>query len=156
VLPAVQAGSSIMPGKINPVLPMMMQQVAFAVTGNDLAISIAVLQGQLEINHFEPVTASRLFDSLDLLTNGTRLFTEHCIVGLVADRERSLRNLMESIALATVFVPKLGYEATTALVKESLRQKRPLSTLAVESGLLTEGDVVASLYRSAGVPAPSE
>jgi aspartate ammonia-lyase len=75
VLPAVQAGSSIMPGKINPVLPMMMQQVAFAVTGNDLARSMAVLQGQLEINHFEPVTASRLFDSLDLLTNGTRLFT---------------------------------------------------------------------------------
>jgi aspartate ammonia-lyase len=156
VLPAVQAGSSIMPGKINPVLPMMMQQVAFAVTGNDLAISMAVLQGQLEINHFEPVTASRLFDSLDLLTNGTRLFTERCIVGLAADRERSLRNLMESSALATVFVPELGYEATTALVKESLRQKRPLSTLAVESGLLTEGDVVASLYRSAGVPGSSE
>jgi aspartate ammonia-lyase len=156
VLPAVQAGSSIMPGKINPVLPMMMQQVAFAVTGNDLAISMAVLQGQLEINHFEPVTASRLFDSLDLLTNGTRLFTERCIDGLAADRETSLRNLMESSALATVFVPKLGYEATTALVKESLKVRRPFSALAIESGLLTEGDVVASLYRSAGAPAPSE
>jgi aspartate ammonia-lyase len=102
VLPAVQAGSSIMPGKINPVLPMMMQQVAFAVTGNDLAISMAVLQGQLEINHFEPVTASRLFDSLDLLTNGTRLFAERCIDGLAADRDTSVRNLMESSALATV------------------------------------------------------
>jgi len=155
VLPAVQAGSSIMPGKINPVLPMMMQQVAFAVTGNDLAVSMAVLQGQLEINHFEPLTASRLFDSLDLLTNGTRLFTERCIDGVAANRETSLRNLMESSALATVFVPKLGYEATTALVKESLRQRRPLSALAVESGLLTEGDVAASLYHSAGVPVPS-
>jgi aspartate ammonia-lyase len=156
VLPTVQAGSSIMPGKINPVLPMMMQQVAFAVTGNDLAVSMAVLQGQLEINHFEPVTASRLFDSLDLLTNGIGLFTERCIDGLAADRETSLRNLMESSALATVFVPKLGYEATTALVKESLRQKRPFGALAVESGLLTEGEVVAELYRSAGLPAPSD
>jgi aspartate ammonia-lyase len=156
VLPAVQAGSSIMPGKINPVLPMMMQQVAFAVTGNDLAVSMAVLQGQLEINHFEPVTASRLFDSLDLLTNGTRLFTQRCIDGVAANRETSLRNLLESSALATVFVPTLGYEATTALVKQSLRQKRPLSALAVESGLLTECEVVASLYRSAGVPVPSE
>jgi aspartate ammonia-lyase len=90
------------------------------------------------------------------LTNGTRLFTERCIDGLVADRETSLRNLMESSALATGFVAKLGYEATTALVKESLRQKRPLSALAVESGLLTDGDIVASLYRSAGVPLPSE
>ena len=134
----------------------MMQQVAFAVTGNDLAVSMAVLQGQLEINHFEPFMASRLFDSLDLLTNGTHLFTERCVEGLTADRETSLRNLIESSALATVFVPQLGYEATTALVKESLRQKRPLSTLAVESGLLTEGDVVASLYRSAGVPGSSE
>jgi aspartate ammonia-lyase len=156
VLPAVQAGSSIMPGKINPVLPIMMQQVAFAVTGNDLAVSMAVLQGQLEINHFEPVTASRLFDSLDLLTNGTRLFTERCMDGLAADRETSLRNLMESSALATVFVPKLGYAATTALVKESLRQKRSLSALAVEGGLLTEGEVVSALYRSAGMPAPGD
>jgi len=155
VLPAVQAGSSIMPGKINPVLPMMMQQVAFAVTGNDLAVSMAVLQGQLEINHFEPVTASRLFDSLCLLTNATRLFTERCIDGIAANREASLRHLMESSALATIFVPKLGYDATTALVKESLRQGRPLSALAVESGLLTEGAVAASLYRSAGVPVPS-
>jgi aspartate ammonia-lyase len=70
-LPSVQPGSSIMPGKINPVLPMMMQQVAFAVVGNDAAVSLASLQGQLEINHFEPVIASRLFDSIELLTNST-------------------------------------------------------------------------------------
>jgi len=87
VLPAIQAGSSIMPGKINPVMPMMMQQVAFAVTGNDLAISMAALQGQLEINHFGPIMASRLFDSVDLLTNGTRLFAQRCIDGLAANRE---------------------------------------------------------------------
>ncbi|HKF74196.1 MAG TPA: aspartate ammonia-lyase [Stellaceae bacterium] len=156
VLPAVQAGSSIMPGKINPVLPIMMQQVAFGITGNDLAVSMAALQGQLEINHFEPIMASRLFESLDLLTNGTHLFTERCIDGLAPDRETTQRNLLESSALATIFLPTLGYEATTALVKQSLEQKRPLSALAVESGLLTESEVVAALHRSAGVPVASE
>ena len=154
LLPATQAGSSIMPGKINPVMPMMMQQVAFAVTGNDLAVSMAALQGQLEINHFEPVMASRLFDSLDLLTNGTRLFTQRCIDGLSANRAQSLRNLLESSALATVFVPRLGYEMTTALVKQSLKEKRPFSALVIERGLLTESDVLASLYLSAGKPVP--
>jgi len=156
VLPAVQAGSSIMPGKINPVMAMMMQQVAFAVTGNDLAISMAALQGQLEINHFEPIMASRLFDSVDLLTNGTRLFTQRCIDGLAANREQSLRNLLESSALATVFVTRLGYEKTAALVKQSLKEKRPFCALAIESGLLAERDVLDSLYRSAGQPLPSE
>jgi aspartate ammonia-lyase len=155
-LPPVQAGSSIMPGKINPVMPMMMQQVAFAVTGNDLAISMAALQGQLEINHFEPIMASRVFDSLDLLTNGARLFTERCINGLSTHREQSLHNLLGSSALATVFVQRLGYEATTALVKESLKQKRPFTALAIERGLLMERDVLPSLYRSAKQPVPSE
>jgi len=153
-LPATQAGSSIMPGKINPVMPMMMQQVAFAVTGNDLAVSMAVLQGQLEINHFEPIIASRLFDSLDLLINGTRLFTERCINGLAANREQSLHNLLESSALATVFIPRLGYETTTALVKQSLKEKRPFSALVIERGLLTESDVLALLFLSAGQPVP--
>jgi aspartate ammonia-lyase len=148
LLPAVQAGSSIMPGKINPVMPMMMQQVAFALTGNDLAISMAALQGQLEINHFEPIMASRLFDSLDLLTNGARLFTQRCVAGLVANREKSLQNLLDSSALATVLVPRLGYEMTTGLVRQSLKEKRPFTALAIERGLLTESDVMAALYRS--------
>jgi aspartate ammonia-lyase len=156
LLPAVQAGSSIMPGKINPVMPMMMQQVAFAVSGNDLAISMAALQGQLEINHFEPIMASRVFDSLDLLTNGTRLFTDRCISGLTANREQSLQNLLDSSALATVFAARLGYEMTTELVKQSLQEKRPFIALAIERGLLSENDVIASLYRSAGVERPRD
>jgi aspartate ammonia-lyase len=147
-LPAVQAGSSIMPGKINPVMPMMMQQVAFAVSGNDLAVSTAALQGQLEINHFEPVMASRIFDSLHLLTNGARLFADRCIGGLQANREQSLRNLMESSALATVFVPQLGYEMTSRLVKQSLKEKRPFIELAIHQGLLAKSDVMATLHRS--------
>ena len=154
VLPPVQPGSSIMPGKVNPVMPMMMQQVAFAVTGNDAAVALAALQGQLEINHFEPIMASRLFDSLDLLINGMGLFTEKCIRGLDANREQSLRNLMDSSALATVFLPQLGYAKVTEIVKQSLRERRPFASLAVESGLLSEDQVLKTLhectrYRSA-------
>ena len=160
ILPPVQPGSSIMPGKVNPVMPMMIQQIAFAVTGNDAAVSLAALQGQLEINHFEPIMASRLFDSLDLLTKGTRLFTEKCIEGLGANREQSLRNLMESSALATVFLPQLGYAKVTEVVKQSLWENRPFATLAVENGLLHEDQVLKTLhestrYRSAPAPATS-
>jgi aspartate ammonia-lyase len=147
-LQAIQAGSSIMPGKINPVMPMMMQQVAFAVGGNDLAVSMAALQGQLEINHFEPIMASRIFDSLHLLTNGARLFADRCIDSLQANREHSLRNLLESSALATVFVPQLGYEMTSRLVKQSLREKRPFIDLVIDQGLLAESEVMATLHRS--------
>ena len=139
-----------MPGKINPVMPMMMQQVAFAVSGNDLAVSMAALQGQLEINHFEPIMASRIFDSLDLLTNGARLFAGRCIDGLQANREQSLRNLMESSALATAFVPQLGYEMTSRLVKQSLKAKRPFIELVIDQGLLSKSDVMATLHRTVG------
>src|SRR3546814_18450950 len=106
-----------MPGKVNPVLPMMMQQVAFAVVGNDAAVSLASLQGQLEINHFEPIIASRLFDSIELLAKSTRIFTDKCIAGIEADREQSLKNLMQSSALATVFVPRLRYAEVSKLVQ---------------------------------------
>lgn len=150
-LPAVQAGSSIMPGKVNPVMPIMMQQVAFAVSGNDLAISMAALNGLLEINHFEPVMASRLFDSLDLLTNGTRLFTLRCILDIDADRETSLANLLNSSALATTFVGKLGYDTTTALVKRSLSEKRPFSALVTEQGLMGQDELIHALHSSIGM-----
>ncbi|MCB1381123.1 MAG: aspartate ammonia-lyase, partial [Alphaproteobacteria bacterium] len=78
-LPPVQAGSSIMPGKTNPVLAMMVQQISFAIIGNDTAVSMASLHGQLEINHFEPVMATRIFDSLELAVRGWRIFSEHCV-----------------------------------------------------------------------------
>jgi hypothetical protein len=89
---------------------------------------------------------ARLFDSLDLLTNGARLFTQRCVAGLAANREKSLQNLLDSSALATVLVPRLGYEMTTRLVKQSLTEKRPFTALAIERGLLTESDVMAALY----------
>ena len=141
-LPSVQPGSSIMPGKVNPVLPMMMQQVAFAIVGNDATVSLASLHGQLEINHFEPIIASRLFDSIELLAKSTRIFADKCIAGIEPDREQSLENLMQSSALATVFVPKLGYAEVSRLVQASAAEGRPFIELAIERGLLTQDEVL--------------
>ena len=147
-LPSVQPGSSIMPGKVNPVLPMMMQQVAFAVVGNDAGVSLASLQGQLEINHFEPIIASRLFDSIELLAKSTRIFADKCIAGIEADREQSVKNLMQSSALATVFVPKLGYAEVSKLVQASVSERRPFIELAIERGLLTHDEVLRVVRES--------
>jgi len=148
-LPAVQPGSSIMPGKVNPVLPMMMQQVAYAVVGNDAAVSLASLGGQLEINHFEPVIASRMFDSMDLLTRGSRIFADKCIVGVQALREQALENLMASSALATVFVPSLGYARVSAIVKEAEAEGKRFVDVLIDMGLLTREEVVHALRDAA-------
>lgn len=147
-LPSVQPGSSIMPGKVNPVLPMMMQQVAFAVIGNDATVSLASLQGQLEINHFEPVIASRLFDSIELLSKSTEIFASKCVSGIAADREHSLENLVRSPGIATVFVPKLGYAGVAKLVQASDAENRPFVDRAVQHGLLTHREVIDVLRES--------
>lgn len=152
ILPPVQPGSSIMPGKVNPVLPMMMQQVAFAVAGHDATVSLAALHGQLEINHFEPVIASNLFASIDLLEKSLILFTQKCVRGIQADRNRSLKNLTSSAALATLFVPKLGYEQISKLVRSSLSEARPFIELAIERDLITEAEVMAALRLSTEHP----
>ncbi len=151
-LPAVQPGSSIMPGKVNPVLPMMMQQIAFAVAGNDLSVSMAAAHGQLEINHFEPIIATRLVDSIALMAQGTRLFADHCIVGLEADRDRSLTNLLDSDALATALLPAIGYAETTALVQSAKRAGRKLTDLAVERGLIQPHAILPLLRASTNGP----
>lgn len=140
VLPAVQAGSSIMPGKINPVLPMSMVQLSFAVVGNDMCVAQAVQAGQLEINHFEPVVADRVFESIQLLTNGIRLFRDKCIAGLQANPRTNERNLMNSMAVATALVPRLGYQQISALVRRSVAEERPLIDLLAASGVLSRSE----------------
>ena len=150
ILPAVQPGSSIMPGKINPVLPMMMQQVAYAVVGNDAAVSLASLGGQLEINHFEPVIASRLFDTMDLLARGSWIFAEKCIAGIKANEEQALENLLGSSALATVFVPALGYARVSQIVKEAEAKGQLFVDVIVDLGLMTKEDVIDALKAATG------
>ncbi|MEO8543942.1 MAG: aspartate ammonia-lyase [Burkholderiaceae bacterium] len=152
VLPAVQAGSSIMPGKINPVLPMSMVQLSFAVVGNDVCVAQAVQAGQLEINHFEPVVADRIFESIQLLTNGVRLFRDKCVAGISADRVANEDNLMESMGMATALVPTLGYYKTSALVRQSVTEGRPLIDILEESNILSR-TAARALIESSVTPA---
>lgn len=140
-LPAVQPGSSIMPGKINPVLPMLVQQLAFALAGNDHSVGLAAMAGQLEINHFEPVIASRLFESCRLLTNGSRLFADKCVSGIEARPERALELLLNSPALATVMVDDLGYTQVSAIVKQAEQECIPFVDVMVAKGLMSRDGV---------------
>jgi aspartate ammonia-lyase len=136
-LPAVQAGSSIMPGKVNPVVPMSMIQVGFAVVGNDVCIAQANQAGQLEINHFEPVVADRLYDSIGLLRNAVRLFREKCINGICANVTNNERHLLESTAIATALIPRLGYAQVSTIVRECAAANQSLLEGLRERGILT-------------------
>lgn len=153
-LPAVQPGSSIMPGKVNPVLPMMMQQISYAIVGNDATVSLASLGGQLEINHFEPVIASRIFDSIDLLTRGSRLFTTKCVCGVAANEEQALENLLSSPALATVLAPQLGYAKTSAIVRQAEETGQTFIDVAVDMNLLNRDQIIVLLHAAAGIEPP--
>ncbi len=142
-LPAVQAGSSIMPGKINPVLPMAIVQIGFAVTGNDVCVAQANQAGQLEINHFEPVVADRLYDSIRLLRNGVRLFREKCIDGIRANKAANEQHLLQSTAIATALVPTLGYAKVSAMVRQAAARNLNLLDVLQDQDLLTHEQAVA-------------
>jgi aspartate ammonia-lyase len=147
-LPPVLAGSSIMPGKVNPTLPQMMCQVGFAVAGNDTCISMASQQGQLEINAYEPVIASRLFDSLRLLSRSCAIFATNCIQSIEADVTRNENNLFNSSAISTAFVKQLGYNKTAELVRQSHHEQRPFAALAIDEGLIKQEEYAAIVRRS--------
>ena len=147
-LPEAQAGSSIMPGKVNPVLPMAMIQLSFAVIGNDVAVVQAVQYGELEINHFEPVVGSRVFDSIALLTNGIRRFTQKCVRGITADVARNEQHLMDSMAVATALVPRLGYGRVSKLARQSVAEGRSLATILDESALLVRDDTLSVIDKA--------
>jgi aspartate ammonia-lyase len=141
-LPIVQAGSSIMPGKINPVVPMSMVQIGFAVVGNDVCVAQANQAGQLEINHFEPVVADRLYDSIHLLRNGIRLFREKCIDGIRANVQLNEQHLLNSTAIATALIPKLGYARVSKMVREAASESQLLLDVLQERGLLTRDEAI--------------
>ncbi|GAB3630589.1 aspartate ammonia-lyase [Pandoraea terrae] len=147
-LPEAQAGSSIMPGKVNPVLPMAIIQLSFAVIGNDVAVAQAVQYGELEINHFEPVVASRVFDSITLLTNGIRRFSQKCVAGISADVARNEQHLMDSMAVATALVPELGYARVSKLARQSVAEGRPLLTILDDSGLLPRDETLSAIDKA--------
>jgi fumarate hydratase class II len=135
-LPATQPGSSIMPGKVNPVMCEMMIQVAVQVIGNDSTITFAGASGHLQLNAMIPLIAWNLLESIRLLANGTRTFALRCVVGLEVNEERCKENVEQSLALATALVPVIGYDAASALAKtaEATRQTIP-SVAEKHSGL---------------------
>jgi aspartate ammonia-lyase len=150
-LPEAQAGSSIMPGKVNPVLPMAMIQLSFAVVGNDVAVAQAVQYGELEINHFEPVVASRVFDSISMLVNGIARFGAKCVAGITADAARNEQHLLESMAVATALVPRIGYARVSKLARQSVAEGRPLVDILEATGLLSRDETLSAI-RTASYP----
>jgi aspartate ammonia-lyase len=136
-LPPMQPGSSIMPGKVNPVIPEVVNQVCFQVIGNDLAVTMAAEAGQLQLNVFEPVMAFNLFQSVDMLTQAAIVLRERCIVGITANRDR-IRGLLEnSIGIVTALVPFIGYERASAVASEALDTGRGVYELVLEKEWLT-------------------
>jgi aspartate ammonia-lyase len=140
-LPAMQPGSSIMPGKVNPVIPEVVNQIAFQVIGNDLTITMAAEAGQLQLNVMEPVITFNLFESLDMLTAGVRTLSERCVRGITANVEHC-RDLVESsIGIVTALVPVIGYERAGAVAKEALASGRSVRELLLEAGDLGREEI---------------
>jgi fumarate hydratase class II len=138
-LPALQPGSSIMPGKVNPVVPEAVLMVAAQVIGNDAAITVAGLSGNFELNVMMPLIAYDLLQSIELLSAASRLLATHCVDGVTADRERAAELVERSLALATALVPRIGYDAAAAIAQEALQSGRTLREVARErAGLSVE------------------
>ncbi|MBP1772959.1 MAG: aspA [Holophagaceae bacterium] len=147
LLPPMQPGSSIMPGKVNPVIPEVVNQVAYMVIGNDLTITLAAEAGQLQLNVMEPILAYSLATSMRTLTSAVNVLTTKCITGITANRERC-RDLVEhSIGIVTAVMPAIGYKRATEVAKEALETGVPVRELILRKGYLTaaELDEVLSL-----------
>ena len=137
-LPDLQAGSSIMPGKVNPVIPEAVNQVAFQVMSGDLAITLAAQAGQLELNAFLPLIAHHLLGNLALLIKTVTMFSEKCISGITANQERCRELLDDSLAVATALVPMIGYDAASIIAHQAKEQNKTVAEVARASGLLSE------------------
>jgi aspartate ammonia-lyase len=142
-LPAVQAGSSIMPGKVNPVIPEVVNQIAFEVIGNDITVTLAAEAGQLQLNAFEPIIAHSLFKSLQHLAAGCRTLGERCVQGITANRERARRLLDESTALVTALTPKIGYARATEIAQEALKTGARVYDLVLAKNLMSRDELDA-------------
>lgn len=140
-LPPMQPGSSIMPGKVNPVIPEVVNQIAFKVIGNDLTVTIAAEAGQLELNVMEPIIVHSLFESIDMLVNGMNTLREKCIVGITANEEHCRRMVYNSIGLVTALNPYLGYEAATDLAREALKTGKGIYDLVLERDLMSKEEL---------------
>ena len=136
-LPPMAPGSSIMPGKVNPIIPEVVNQVAFEVIGNDLTVTMAAEAGQLELNAMEPVIGYSLFTSLDMLGRACRTLVNRCILGITANREHCRQMVENSIGLVTALNPILGYEKSSLIAEEALRTGKSVVEVVLEKGYLS-------------------
>lgn len=140
-LPAKQNGSSIMPGKVNPVIPEVVTQVAFNIMGNDVTITMAAEAGQLELNAFEPIVFYNLFQSIDTLTYAVNTFIDNCIVGITANEERCKDLVENSVGIITALCPHVGYAESARIAKEAIKTGESVRKLILRDKLLTEAEL---------------
>ena len=145
-LPAVQAGSSMMPGKVNPVIPEAVNQTAFQVIGNDLVISLAAEGGQLQLNAFEPVLAVNILRSLRYMTNAIIMLRTKCVEGITANVEVCAHYVETSPGIATFFTPLLGYKESARIAKRALKEGITVREIIIQEGLMSEDQVNAVLH----------
>jgi aspartate ammonia-lyase len=136
-LPAMQPGSSIMPGKVNPVIPEVVNQICFDIIGGDVTVTLAAEAGQLQLNVFEPVIAFRLLRSMSSLTNGCAVLRERCVTGITANPDRMRWFVENSIGIVTALVPAIGYDKATEVARDALASGRGVYELVLERGLMT-------------------
>ncbi len=141
-LPAMQAGSSIMPGKVNPVIPEVINQIAYQVIGNDLTVTLAAEGGQLQLNAFEPVIVLNILQSMRMLTRGMAVLREKCVNGIEADRERCQELLDHSLVAVTAINPYVGYAVASRVAKEALKSRRTIRDVVLAEKLMTEAQLV--------------
>jgi len=151
-LPELQKGSSIMPGKVNPVIPEVVTQVAAQVIGNDTAITVGGMQGHFELNVFVPLIARNLLDSIKLLGSAARLLAEKCISGIEANRETCERYAELTLSAAAALNPYIGYDKVGEIVKEAAASGRPLREVAREHGVAEDVLEQALDYRTMARP----
>ena len=140
-LPAMQNGSSIMPGKVNPVIPEVMSQAAFCIMGNDVCITMAAEAGQLELNYAEPVLYHKLFESIDALAGAVDTFTRNCIVGITANEERCRALVEGSVGVITAICPTLGYAESADIAKIAIKTGEPVRKILQMKGILSDEEI---------------
>ena len=140
-LPAVQAGSSIMPGKVNPVIPEVVNQIAYQVIGNDLTVTMAAEAGQLQLNAMEPVIVLNILQSMRMLMRGMVTLREKCVIGIEADRERCRELLEGSLVTVTAINPYIGYAEASRVAKQALKTRRSIRDVVLSEGLMTEAQL---------------
>ena len=140
-LPPRQNGSSIMPGKVNPVMPEVMKEISFQIMGNDLTITMATQSGQLELNAFYPIVIHNLYESLVILTNGVETFIENCVKGIEANEKRCNNLVDGSIGIVTALAPILGYEKSAAIAKKALKTGKYVKEVVLEECDINETEV---------------